>query len=161
MVTVTVFACCPSAVKTIFTIPWPASVRGSGPMFTWSSPAYPGAAPEYSTGTLKPPTVAVTAAAFQPKEIEIIVSAVTARSARARCATEDRSLLIFVVLPCSRGISRESTQPGFPSGLADASIYNSFFRAVSLLNCTPGIPAAQELGAALAASECNAVLTGL
>ena len=43
----------------------------------------------------------------RPKEIEIIVSAVTARSARARRATEDRSLVMLVVPLWSPGMAPE------------------------------------------------------
>jgi hypothetical protein len=70
------------------------------------------------------------------KKIEMIVSAVIARSARARSPIEDRSLVILIVPLCPLGILREFTWPGFPSGFL-ATINNSSFGAVSLMSFHP------------------------
>jgi hypothetical protein len=52
----------------------------------------------------------------EPKEIEIIASAVTARSARAWSATEDRSLVMLVVPFCPSRMTREFISPDYRFG---------------------------------------------
>jgi hypothetical protein len=71
-----------------------------------------------------------------PKEIEIIVSAVIARSARARGAIEDRSLVILVVPLCPPGMSQAFISQDFRFGLL-ASIKNNTNGAVYLIYFYP------------------------
>jgi len=63
----------------------------------------------------------------------MIVSAVIARSARARRATEDRSLVILVVPLSSRNVP-EFTQPGFPLASWPPSIITPSELFVSFLS---------------------------
>jgi hypothetical protein len=55
----------------------------------------------------------------RPKKMEIIASAVTARSARARRATEDRSIVILVVPLCPSGMAPEFICQGYRFRLPD------------------------------------------
>ena len=72
----------------------------------------------------------------RPKEIEIIVSAVIARSARARGAIEDRSLVILAVPLCPPGMSQAFISQDFRFGLL-ANIKNSTIGAVYLVAFCP------------------------
>src|ERR1017187_6698726 len=72
----------------------------------------------------------------RPKEIAIIVSAVIARSARARGAIEDRSLVILAVPLCPPGMSQAFISQDFRFGLL-ASIKNNTSGAVYLIYFYP------------------------
>jgi hypothetical protein len=78
----------------------------------------------------------------RPKEIEIIASAVTARSVRAHNTTEDRSLVILVVLLCPSGMARIISQDyryGFPATIKHSSRW--LIGAVFLIFSFRAVPA--------------------